>query len=194
MDGTRGQIYNAAARMSGVMAALGQVRYTMDCAIQDWQNELRHADDEASTRTFASRDAAARQVQVRRPHRPATGHRSAQRTAARPPLAHGLRRRRRRLGATGHRPGARRARHRWASSIFDDGNRRGAPPPQRGPPPDSWQASRRPRGGGGAGAGWREPEGRGREEARPLSAGPAPGGGGFGMEMAPRGDPKANEW
>ncbi len=199
MDGTRGQIYNAAARMSGVMAALGQVRYTMDCAIQDWQNELRHADDEDEYEDVREPGYRGGAPGPGPPSTPA-GYGGHTGPPSGPPPG-----RRSRMGFGGGdgapaRPGTAPARGGrgtgWASSIFDDGNRRGAPPPQRGPPPDSWQASQSaPRGGGvGGGAGWREPEGRGREEARPLSAGPAPGGGGFGMEMAPRGDPKANEW
>ena len=46
MDGTRGAIQTTAARMSGVMAAMARIRQEMDVAINDWQNELRHADDD----------------------------------------------------------------------------------------------------------------------------------------------------
>ena len=46
MDGTRGSIQTTAARMSSVMAAMSRIRQEMDVAINDWQNELRHADDD----------------------------------------------------------------------------------------------------------------------------------------------------
>lgn len=166
MDSTRSQIYNTAGRMSGVMAALGQVRYTMDVAIQDWQNELRHADDDDEYDDVRAPGYRGGGGGPRGPPTSAGGFGGQTGPPSGPPPS----RSRMSFRGGGAQAGPAIMPPRggsgtgWASSIFETpggpGNHRGAPPPQHGLPPDSWEMSRNaPRdvgGGVGGDVGWRE--------------------------------------